>query len=196
MSTGPIGTETRGNAREINMLGFRFIKAEPTQFVIQYRNGRPHREGAGLSFWYFAPSTSIVVVPTASVNEPFIFPEVTADFQEVTVQGQITYRVAEPRRTATLLNFTIGPKRTYVSEDPQKLLATPDRSSASGDARRGAKAAAQGRSGLGRSSGRPGRSRIAGPPDNRGARSGAARPVTARSETEAGNRQGTRSRGA
>jgi hypothetical protein len=103
------------------MLGFRFIKAEPTQFVIQYRNGRPSREGAGLSFWYFAPSTSIVVVPTASVNEPFIFPEVTADFQEVTVQGQITYRVAEPRRTAALLNFTIGPKRTYVSDDPQKL---------------------------------------------------------------------------
>ena len=68
VSTLLIGTETRGNAREINMLGFRFIKAEPTQFVIQYRNGRPHREGAGLSFWYFAPSTSIVVVPTASTR--------------------------------------------------------------------------------------------------------------------------------
>jgi hypothetical protein len=88
---------------------------------MQYRNGVPSREGAGLAFWYFAPSTSIVVVPTASVNEPFIFPEVTADFQEVTVQGQITFRVADPRRTAALLNFTIGPKGTYVSEDPKKL---------------------------------------------------------------------------
>lgn len=71
--------------------------------------------------WYFAPSTSIVVVPTASTNEPFIFPEVTSDFQEVTVQGQITYRVADPKRTAALLNFTLGPKGTYASEDPQKL---------------------------------------------------------------------------
>ena len=52
---------------------------------------------------------------------PFIFPEVTSDFQEVTVQGQITYRVADPKRTAALLNFSLGPKGTYASEDPQKL---------------------------------------------------------------------------
>jgi hypothetical protein len=103
------------------MFGFRFIKTQPTEFVIQYKNGRPVREGPGLSFWYFAPSTAIVVVPTASVNEPFIFPEVTSDFQEVTVQGQIIYRIAEPRRTAELLNFTVAPKGAYISEDPQKL---------------------------------------------------------------------------
>jgi hypothetical protein len=103
------------------MFGFRFIKTQPTEFVIQYKNGRPVREGPGLAFWYFSPSTAIVVVPTASVNEPFIFPEATSDFQEVTVQGQIIYRIAEPRRTAELLNFTVGPKGAYVSEDPQKL---------------------------------------------------------------------------
>ncbi|OCJ00227.1 hypothetical protein A6U86_11435 [Rhizobium sp. AC27/96] len=103
------------------MFGFRFIKAQPTQYVIQYRNGRPQREGAGLSFWYFAPSTSLVVVPTASVNEPFIFPEVTSDFQEVTVQGQITYRIADPKRTGELLDFSLNAKGVYGSEDPQKL---------------------------------------------------------------------------
>jgi len=103
------------------MLGFRFIKTEPTQYVIQFQNGQPKREGAGLALWYFAPTTSLVVVPTASTNEPFIFPEVTSDFKEVTVQGQITYRIADPRRTAALLNFTLGPKGTYASEDPQKL---------------------------------------------------------------------------
>src|SRR5690242_14279176 len=105
---------------ETQMLGFRFIKAQPTQYVIRYRNGRPRREGAGLAFWYFAPSSSIVVVPTASVNEPFILSEVTADFQDVVVQGQITYRIAEPHRTAALLDFSLGPKGAYVSEDPQK----------------------------------------------------------------------------
>ncbi|SED19890.1 Regulator of protease activity HflC, stomatin/prohibitin superfamily [Rhizobiales bacterium GAS191] len=103
------------------MFGYRFIKTQPTQYVIQYRNGRPRREGSGLSFWYFGPTTSIVVVPTASVNEPFIFQEVTSDFQDVTVQGQITYRVTDPRRTASLLNFALDPKGKYVSEDPQKL---------------------------------------------------------------------------
>lgn len=103
------------------MFGFRFIKAEPTRYVIRFRDGVAEREGAGLSFWYYAPSTSIVVVPTGSVNEPFIFPEVTADFQEVTLQGQVTYRIADPKRTAALLDFTVGRRGAYLSEDPQKL---------------------------------------------------------------------------
>ncbi|GAB3456543.1 SPFH domain-containing protein [Insolitispirillum peregrinum] len=103
------------------MFGYRFIKAQPTEYVLQYRGGQPQREGAGLSFWYFAPLSSIVVVPTASVNEPFIFQEVTADFQDVSVQGQITYRIADPRRTASLLNFALNADGRYVSEDPKTL---------------------------------------------------------------------------
>lgn len=54
------------------------------------------REGAGLSFLCYAPTTSLVLVPIGSVDVPFIFEEVTADFQAVTVQGQLTYRVADP----------------------------------------------------------------------------------------------------
>jgi hypothetical protein len=103
------------------MFGVSFIKAQPTEYVIQFRNGKPRREGAGLTMLYFAPTTSLVVVPTASVNEPFIFEEVTADYQDVTIQGQVTYRVADPRRTAALLNFTLDAKGRYVSDDPKKL---------------------------------------------------------------------------
>lgn len=103
------------------MFGYRFIKAQPTQYVIQYRGGRPRREGAGLSFFYFAPTSSLVLVPTASSNEPFIFQEVTQDFQEITIQGQVTYRIADPKRTAMLLNFALDTRGRYVSEDPEKL---------------------------------------------------------------------------
>jgi len=103
------------------MLGLRSLKAQPTQYVIQFRNGRPVREGAGLSMIYFAPTSSLVLVPTGSVNEAFIFEEVTADYQNVTVQGQVTYRVADPKRTAAMLNFALDAKGRYASEDPQKL---------------------------------------------------------------------------
>ena len=103
------------------MFGFRFVKAQPTEYVIQFRDGQAVREGAGLSMMYFAPSSSLVVVPTGSVTEPFIFEEVTADYQQVTVQGQVTYRIADPKRTAALLNFACDAKGRYVSEDPQKL---------------------------------------------------------------------------
>ena len=104
------------------MFGIRFIKVEPTDYVLQYKRGMVVREGAGLSFFCFAPTTSLVLVPIGSVDVPFIFEEVTADFQQVTVQGQITYRVADPRKLSQLMNFTLSPNgKDYASDDPRKL---------------------------------------------------------------------------
>jgi len=104
------------------MLGIRYIKAEPTDFIIQYRKGKVVREGTGLSFFYFAPSSSLVLVPIRSVDIPFIFEEVTADFQQVTIQGQLTYRVADPNSLAQMMNYTLDNKTlAYGSDDPQKL---------------------------------------------------------------------------
>lgn len=104
------------------MFGIRFIKVDPTDFVLQFKGGQVVREGAGLSFFYFGPSTSLVRIPIGSVDVPFIFQEVTADFQEVTVQGQLTYRVAEAKKLSQLMNFTLTPNgKGYASDDPKKL---------------------------------------------------------------------------
>jgi hypothetical protein len=98
-----------------------YMKASPTTYVLHYRDGRLRREGPGLAFWYLRPSSTIVAVPLASRDVPFVFNEVTADFQSVTIQGQLTYRVAEPRRLADLLDFSIRLGGQYVSDDPEKL---------------------------------------------------------------------------
>ena len=104
------------------MFGIRFIKVEPTDFVLEYKRGKVVREGAGLSFFCFAPTTSLVLVPVGSVDVPFIFEEVTADFQAVTVQGQLTYRVADPKKLSQLMNFTLSPSgKDFASDDPKKL---------------------------------------------------------------------------
>ena len=104
------------------MLGISFVKAQPTTHLIQYRGGRVVREGAGLSFFYFAPTTSLVAVPVGSRDCPFMFENVTADFQTVTVQGQATYRIANPGNAAKLLNYSLkADGRTYESDDPEKL---------------------------------------------------------------------------
>src|SRR6478672_5777624 len=104
------------------MLGLRFIKMQPTSYLLQYKKGRIVREGSGLSFFYYAPTTSLVAVPLASVDVPFIFQETAADFQTVTIQGQVTYRVADPKRLAALLNYTLASNgENYVSDDPEKL---------------------------------------------------------------------------
>lgn len=104
------------------MLGLKFIKVQPTDYVLLYRRGEVVREGAGLAFFYYAPSASVVRIPMSSVDVPFIFEEVTSDFQAVSVQGQITYRISDPRKLAQMLDFSLGPAgRFYASEDPLKL---------------------------------------------------------------------------
>lgn len=103
------------------MFGLRYAKATPSTYLIQYRNGERVREGAGLAFFYFAPSASLVSVPLESVDVPFMFNEVSADFQEITLQGQVTYRVADPRLLTSLMNFTLGSNGAHVSEDPTRL---------------------------------------------------------------------------
>lgn len=104
------------------MLGIRYIKVQPTTYVLQYKKGRVVREGVGMSFFYFGPSTSLVAIPIASTDVPFIFEEQTSDYQTVTLQGQLTYRIGDPKKLAALMNFTLAPNGfRYVSEDPEKL---------------------------------------------------------------------------
>jgi hypothetical protein len=103
------------------MFGVRYFKAAPTTFVMQYVNGRVKREGTGLSFFYFAPQSTLVALPVGSTDVPFIFHETTADFQAVTVQGHLTFRVTDPKRLAALLDYSVRPDGSRVSEDPDKL---------------------------------------------------------------------------
>lgn len=100
---------------------FSFAKFGPTDYVIHFRQGHIRREGRGLSFFYWVPTSSIVSIPVGSSDLPFVFQLLTGDFQNVTVQGQLTYRVVEPRKLADLLNFTINVGGQHVSDDPQKL---------------------------------------------------------------------------
>ena len=60
-------------------------------------------------------------IPLASRDVPFAFTESTADFQTVTLQGQLTYRVAEPQHLAALLDFSLHRSGGYSSLDPEKL---------------------------------------------------------------------------
>lgn len=103
------------------MFGVKYFKAAPTQYVLQYKGGRLKREGPGLSFFYFAPTTTLVAVPVESTDVPFIFSETTADFQTVTVQGHLTFRVADAKRLAGLLDYSLKPSGEYASDGPTKL---------------------------------------------------------------------------
>ncbi len=99
----------------------RYLKARPTDYVLQFTSGRVKREGPGLSFFYWEPSTTLVVVPLASADVPFAFQESTADFQTVTIQGQLTWRVADAKKLAGLLDYSVGRDGQWKSDDPRKV---------------------------------------------------------------------------
>ena len=99
-----------------------FYHGQPNDYVLEYRGGRVRRAGAGLALFYWAPTTTLAAVPLTTADLPFILNEATGNFQAVTVQGQLTYRIADPRTLAASLNFTIHPRtRAYRSDDPEKL---------------------------------------------------------------------------
>lgn len=104
------------------MFGIKYFKADPSTFVIKTVNGKARKKGKGLSFFYSAATTSISTLPVNAQEAPFIFNLQTADYQAIKVQGQITYRLANPLKTAEMLNFNLKKDGlTYSSEDPIKL---------------------------------------------------------------------------
>jgi hypothetical protein len=98
-----------------------FMRAAPTTYILHWQHGRLRRQGAGLSFVYFAPTSTIAAVPLASTDVPFVFTESTADFQTVTLQGSLTFRVSDPAGLAAALDYSIRPNGSHVSDDPEKL---------------------------------------------------------------------------
>jgi regulator of protease activity HflC (stomatin/prohibitin superfamily) len=103
------------------MLGIKYLKAPATTFVLHYKNGKIVRRGTGLSFYYFAPTSVLVQVPVTSVDVPFAFTETSADFQESTVQGNLTYRIVDPERLSGILDYTVDQHGRYKSNDPSKV---------------------------------------------------------------------------
>ncbi len=104
------------------MLGLKYIKTLPNEYIIKYKNGKVKKEGAGISFLFYEPTNSIVAVSLASLEEPFVFSESTGDFQEVSIRGSVIYRVNDPKKLSGFLNYTLSDDlKSYVSDDPEKL---------------------------------------------------------------------------
>ena len=104
------------------MFNIGYYKAQPAEWVRHFAGGRVAHEGTGLTFFYTTMNAQLESIGVASRDIPFVFNEVTNNFQAVTMQGQLTYRVSEPDRTATLLNFIIDPwTKAYLTDAPDRL---------------------------------------------------------------------------
>lgn len=103
------------------MFGLKFIKFDSMTYAIHYKNGKIKREGKGLSFFYYSPKSSITAIPLGSKDIQFIFNETTKDFQTITIQGQITYKIENPTQLADSLDFTLTKNHEYKEDNFEKL---------------------------------------------------------------------------
>lgn len=104
------------------MLGLSYFKGQPSDYIIKYSGSRKSRAGQGLSFFYLRFNTQIVAVPTQSIDAPFVFNEISRDYQVVSVQGQVTFRIRDPEKAAQLLNLSIDAKTgSHKTEDLRVL---------------------------------------------------------------------------
>jgi hypothetical protein len=101
----------------------KYFKGEPSTHVIRYRNGKVVANGEGANFWYLPLNTSVAAVPVVNQEAQFLFTETTANYQEVSIQGTVIYRITDPLLVATRLDFTVDPVSSrFTSEDPDKLV--------------------------------------------------------------------------
>ena len=103
------------------MFGISYIKFDSMTYVIHFKNGKVKKEGRGLSFFYYAPNSSISAIPMGSNDLPFIFNETTNDYQNISIQGQVTYKIGNPKQLAELLDFTVDSNGIYKKNDSEKL---------------------------------------------------------------------------
>lgn len=102
----------------------RHLRAERTSFVLKYTRGRVHRAGPGLAMWFWPMSTSIAEVPIDDREVPFVFHARSSDFQDVSVQGVINYRIADPALTAERVDFAIDLTSGLHTKQPLDSIAS------------------------------------------------------------------------
>jgi regulator of protease activity HflC (stomatin/prohibitin superfamily) len=101
----------------------RHLRGTPTAHVRHQRGGRLVREGTGLSFWFRPLSAVLSEIPVDDRELPLMFHARTRDFQDVTVQASVTFRVVEPAVAASRLDFSIDPETGRWRSTPLEQVA-------------------------------------------------------------------------
>ncbi|HEX9863762.1 MAG TPA: SPFH domain-containing protein [Acidimicrobiia bacterium] len=102
--------------------GISHLRAEPTAHVLRYRKGQLISSVRGGSFWFRPLTSAVAEVPIDDREQSFLFNGRTSDFQDVAVQGAITYRVLDPELTARRVDFGIDHRTgTYLEEPLERI---------------------------------------------------------------------------
>jgi regulator of protease activity HflC (stomatin/prohibitin superfamily) len=104
------------------MFGFRYLKSKPTDFVVLYRGGRVVRQGLGLAGFVYMPFATGAAVPTDARDEIFAVEAMTVDYQTITIQGLISFRIKDASVAAARQDFSINLMTGAHTGEPMKQI--------------------------------------------------------------------------
>jgi len=102
----------------------RHLRANPTTHVRHLSNGRLVHDGPGQAFWFRPLTAAISEIPIDDREQPLLFHGRTVDFQDVTVQATVTYRVADPGVAAARIDFGVDPEAGTWRATPLEQLGS------------------------------------------------------------------------
>ncbi|MEV7503755.1 SPFH domain-containing protein [Streptomyces sp. NPDC093018] len=105
-------------------LGWRHLRGTPTAHIRHHRSGQLVHDGPGLSFWFRSLTAALSEIPVDDRELAMTFHARTADFQDVTVQATVTYRIGDPALAAARLDFSVDPDTGAWRGTPLEQLAT------------------------------------------------------------------------
>ena len=85
------------------------LRGNLTLHVRHLRRGKAVHDGAGLSFFFRPLSAVLSEVPVDDRELAVLFHARTADFQDLTVQASVTFRVTDPVTASSRIDFSVDP---------------------------------------------------------------------------------------
>ncbi|RFC66588.1 SPFH domain-containing protein [Mesorhizobium denitrificans] len=94
------------------------LRSDASSHVIRYGNKGIRQSGRGLVFWFGPGTSSIAEVPMDDREATLFIKGRSQDFQTVTVQGVLTWRVADPEVLASRVDFSVALNNGQPRSEP------------------------------------------------------------------------------
>jgi len=102
--------------------GFRHLSTTATTYVELVRDGTRVKAGVGAAFWFRPLDAMLSEVPVNDRELPMLLRCRTVDLQDVSAQGTITFRIADPASAAARIDFGIDSRKGLWRATPLQQL--------------------------------------------------------------------------
>jgi len=100
------------------------LRSDASNHVIRYRKGEMRQSGRGLVFWFRPETASIAEIPMDDRETTMFVTGRSQDFQQVAVQGMLTWHVVDPELLAQRVDFSIGLFSGKLQGEPIERIET------------------------------------------------------------------------